>query len=188
MIEITWTASQKIVELNMLQEFLADKEIKTVLEIGTFYGGTALLWAKIVERLDGRVYCIDTDFHPGKQVYSNTPWDKYIIEISGNSHNPGLPKTVRNLSGGDFDMLFIDGDHSYEGVKNDFIFYSPLVKKNGYIIFHDILDTEYHRNLPPPDGPCLVALFWNKIKGNYPNWEFIDPNDQSMMGIGVLQL
>jgi hypothetical protein len=34
--------------------------------------------------------------------------------------------------------LFIDGDHTYEGVRRDFEMYSPLVRKGGIIAFHDI--------------------------------------------------
>lgn len=35
------------------------------------------------------------------------------------------------------DLLHIDGDHSYEGVKKDINLYYPKVKKNGIIIFDD---------------------------------------------------
>lgn len=35
------------------------------------------------------------------------------------------------------DMIFIDADHSYEGVKLDVDSWSPFLKKNGYIYFHD---------------------------------------------------
>lgn len=34
-------------------------------------------------------------------------------------------------------VLFIDGDHSYEQVKNDYEKYSPFVVKDGWIFFHD---------------------------------------------------
>jgi len=35
------------------------------------------------------------------------------------------------------DLLFIDGDHSYEGVKQDFDLYSIILSDNGVIILHD---------------------------------------------------
>jgi hypothetical protein len=44
------------------------------------------------------------------------------------------------------DFLFIDADHSYEGVKLDFELYSKLVKKTGIIALHDT-DQNYHDNL-----------------------------------------
>ena len=37
------------------------------------------------------------------------------------------------------DALFIDGDHSYEGILADWLLYHPLVKKGGIVGFHDAL-------------------------------------------------
>jgi len=34
-------------------------------------------------------------------------------------------------------VLFIDGDHSYEGVKDDWDNFSPFVVKDGWVFFHD---------------------------------------------------
>ena len=44
------------------------------------------------------------------------------------------------------DFLFIDGDHSYEGVKLDFDLYSTLLSKNGIIMLHDT-DQNYEETL-----------------------------------------
>jgi hypothetical protein len=44
------------------------------------------------------------------------------------------------------DVLFIDGDHSYEGVKQDFELYSNILSNNGIIIIHDT-DGEYEETL-----------------------------------------
>jgi len=38
----------------------------------------------------------------------------------------------------DIDILHIDGDHSYDGVKRDFDAWSPVVLSGGVIMFHDI--------------------------------------------------
>lgn len=40
------------------------------------------------------------------------------------------------------DLLFIDGDHSYEGALNDLKAWVPLVKENGLICLHDYDRTE----------------------------------------------
>ncbi|MFN6069283.1 MAG: class I SAM-dependent methyltransferase, partial [Pseudanabaena sp.] len=63
------------------------------------------------------------------------------------------------LNGDKIDFLFIDGDHTYEGVRQDYEMYSPLVQKGGYIAFHDINDTERHRQ-----RNVHVAEFWNELE------------------------
>jgi predicted O-methyltransferase YrrM len=47
-----------------------------------------------------------------------------------------------------FDLVFIDGDHSYNGVKKD-IAYASMVKNGGIIMFHDCFDW-------PPAAPRTV--------------------------------
>lgn len=53
------------------------------------------------------------------------------------------------------DVLFIDGDHSYEAVKKDWEAWSPFVKKGGTVFFHDCDDT----------SPGVRQL-WEEIKGH----------------------
>ena len=45
---------------------------------------------------------------------------------------------VKNiLKGRRIDLLFIDGDHHQNAVRDDYLNYHPFVKKNGFIVFHD---------------------------------------------------
>lgn len=53
----------------------------------------------------------------------------------------------------DIDILFIDGDHTYAGVKADYEKYEPYVVKGGLIILHDITNRRV-------GVPC----FWKEIK------------------------
>jgi predicted O-methyltransferase YrrM len=83
------------------------------------------------------------------------------------------------LNGKKIDFLFIDGDHSYLGVKKDFELYAPLVKRGGIIAFHDIV----------PSFLCpevKVHKFWNEIKINYRYKEIVKDPNQDAYGIGVL--
>ena len=38
----------------------------------------------------------------------------------------------------EYDLIFIDGDHTYDGVKRDFELYKELLSPRGFVVFHDI--------------------------------------------------
>lgn len=71
-------------------------------------------------------------------------WDienssRNICIVQGDSHSPDILKQVKDiLAGRTADYLFIDGDHSYNGVKADYETFSPLVRVGGIVAFHDI--------------------------------------------------
>lgn len=179
-----WYVHQKPTELIMLSDFLKGNNIKKVLEIGSANGGTAAYWANMVGD-DGVVYSVD--IAPADKCYKGTEYEKQIIEMIGDSHDQTFKQEIYDKVG-KVDMLFIDGDHSYEGVKDDFNSFAHLVRDNGFIIFHDIVDSEYHR-----ERGCFVATLWNEIKNEYKTFEFIDTRELpgvntpvQSMGIGVV--
>jgi predicted O-methyltransferase YrrM len=97
-----------------------------------------------------------------------------------NSHETGTVLRISDiLAGQKLDLLFIDGDHSYAGVKSDFAMYSPLVRKGGLVAFHDIAGTPFH-------DTSGVSNFWGEVKGSYQNLEIIHERGRDSMGIGVL--
>ena len=76
----------------------------------------------------------------------------------------------------DIDLILIDGDHSYLGVKSDYLNYKGLCK---YMAFHDILGQR------DCEG---VSQFWNEIRNEYEFIEFIDPNRDIASGIGIIKI
>jgi predicted O-methyltransferase YrrM len=119
---------QDVTETLWLVDALAGIEIKTVLEIGAWCGGTSVLW----ERLFGaKVISIDNNHH---EPYVGNR-DNLIVADSQDPETVALVKE----RGDEFDMVFIDGDHSAESVKQDFLLYSPFCRPGGVIVFHDIL-------------------------------------------------
>lgn len=91
-----------------------------------------------------------------------------------------MVKLKNILKGRKIDLLFIDGDHLYGGVKKDFEMYSPLVDNNGIIIFHDILPQKQ-------ENQCEVERYWNEIKEKHEYKEFIHSYNQEWGGIGVIR-
>jgi cephalosporin hydroxylase len=111
--------------------------------------------------------------------------------VNGSSYDPQTVQTVQGLLGHrTVDVLFIDGDHSYDGAKADFDLYSPLVRSGGLIAFHDIVPdhkTRYGRDTGRWAGE--VPRLWQDVKRGYAQtWEFVENQDQDGLGIGVLQV
>jgi Methyltransferase domain len=83
--------------------------------------------------------------------------------------------------------LFIDGDHSYNGVVKDFYAYRHLVREGGVIAFHDIcMDHRRRFGADTPNDSGEIYLFWKKIKVNYRSAEFYVSEDQNGAGIGAI--
>lgn len=170
----------------MLSKFLDAYNIKRVLEIGTANGGTAMFWANMVGK-DGEVYTVDIG--SVEKCYRQTEFEKQIVELVGDSHEKSFQQEIINAVKDPVDMLFIDGDHSYEGVKDDFNSFYTLVRENGFIVFHDIVDSDYHR-----ERGCFVAKLWEEIEEKYETFEFIEKRNLpevnthiESMGIGVIK-
>ena len=77
------------------------------------------------------------------------------------------------------DFLFIDGDHSYEGVKKDFELYSTIMSENGIITIHDT-DKRYSDSfLVTEDGKKDFQSFHGPAKfikelENNPYWNLVN--------------
>ncbi len=74
-----------------------------------------------------------------KSLYKN---NSVISLIQGNTYFDKTEEDFKKVCDYSLDLLFIDGDHTLDGVKNDFERYSKYVKKNGYIVFDD-----YHHEI-----------------------------------------
>ena len=177
-------ALQKPKEFFGILQFLESEIIKNIVEIGVWKGGTTVLWSKVVEKHGGRIIAIDIK----KQKDNIFDKCKNVTFIEDDSSCQSTVNFVKQQFK-HIDLLMIDGDHSYNGIARDFKIYAPLVKKDGFIVFHDIIDSAERRK-----NKCFVGQFWNEIKNKYFHIEFIDPTFASStrapvetMGIGLLQ-
>lgn len=174
-------------EFKQLCEIFKEKSPRVVLEIGTADGGTLFCFSKLAPA-DATIISIDLPEKFGGYPEWKTPFYKSfgksnqkIFLLKQDSHTEEALKAVKNiLNGRNVDFLFIDGDHSYEGVKKDFEMYSPLVKKGGIIAFYDVV-------IHLKEANCFVSDFWMEIKTQYNrNKEIIKNQKQGGGGIGIL--
>ena len=171
-------------EMVRLGEFVSKRKPKCVVEIGTAEGGTLFSFSK-VSTPDAILLSIDLrDLRVRRLLYESFGSDGQQIRlIRGDSQaNATLGEVKRLLNGRRIDFLFIDGDHTYEGVKRDFELYSPLVLTGGVVAFHDIV------RFPPTEAYEEVNQFWEKIRRKYDGFEIVNNPNQVWAGIGVIQI
>jgi predicted O-methyltransferase YrrM len=129
--------------IDLIKE-LGDNSNKTMIEIGSFVGESTVLFAQSFKE----VIAID----PFMEGYDDKDPTSYLFEFK-NVHQTYLDRTgdhqniktivstsddaLDQLKGQEFDFVYIDGLHTYDGVKTDITNYLPLVKKGGVIGGHD---------------------------------------------------
>ncbi|MEN6550044.1 MAG: class I SAM-dependent methyltransferase [Armatimonadia bacterium] len=129
-----------------------------VLEIGRFTGGSTLLLAQAV-RPFGSVVSLDLDPRCDAVLGATLErwgWKDSVALVVGDSRR-------RELPGMRFNVLFIDGDHSYEGVRADFEHWAAQLDVGGHVFFHDDADRP---------GICGVWRFCRELEGR-PGWRLI---------------
>lgn len=175
-------------EIESLYDLVCQLKPKRILEIGTAKGGALYLWAQAAQN-NAQILSVDLpggDFgggYPSSRIpfyHSFIKKEQRLHLIRGDSHvKQTFHKVQEILQGELIDFLFIDGDHTYEGVKQDFEMYSPLVRPEGMIALHDIL--------PRSDIPSIqVDRFWSEIRSSYPSQELIGPSGTRKIGCGIL--
>lgn len=162
-----WLLVVEATELFLLAEKI-DSVNPIVCEIGTWKGKSAYIFATALKGKQGTLYVVDPFDGDGDSASK----DSYQQEIKklDTSLLQNFKDTVRKydlLEGVQIlpflssdarpqffekkiDLLFIDGNHDYEAVKNDYLLWSPLIPSGGTIVLHDFGAVHV-------DGPKRVA-------------------------------
>lgn len=138
-----------------------------MLEIGVFKGQVVSLVALLAQRQekDAEVWGIgtfvtDNPANPKRPFPEHSPMDTYAlckafdipaddIKLTvGSSHDEEVRKQLGRRK---FNLVYIDGDHTYEGTKADIAFYSDKVAKGGYLVMDD--------------SACALEQPWGYFKG-----------------------
>jgi len=152
--------------------YLSKKKIKRYLEIGTFIGSSPTFISIYLSRFNElSTLAVDRDNN----------YDQNLLNLANKySKVEFLKGTSDDIKGYKSDLCFIDADHKYQSVKND---YQNIGGTAKICMFHDIND---EGTVKDRDGIGTVR-FWNEIKK--PEYlEFKDhPLGLNVMGIGICQ-
>lgn len=125
-----------------------------IVEIGSHKGRSTVAMGYACKGTKRKIHCIDPWPNTFNEFISNIQKNKledFIIPVKGMSQD--ILKSRHNLVGEkEVDFVFIDGSHEHIDVLKDFELAYPLVKKNGWIALHDVIETW--------PGPERV---WNEI-------------------------
>jgi cephalosporin hydroxylase len=173
-------------ELLDMVRVIERRQPRVIMEIGTRSGGTLFAWVRASRSAD---LVISIDLPDGRfgggyderrsRLYAAFAADRpgtRMVMIRADSHAPTTIDAARQiLAGRSVDFLFIDGDHTYAGVRSDIDEYGAMVAAGGMIALHDIRTTGRERE---------VSVFWEEYKRTHECEEIA--YRPAHLGIGII--
>jgi hypothetical protein len=173
--------SQRTVELAAFREYLAAEDVRSYLEVGARHGDS---FAAVAESLPTGATLVAVDLPGGlwgrdgslpalldAAAYARSLGHTAHI-IVGNSREASIIAQARVYA--PYDCVFLDGDHTEDGIRADWAAYGPMGRLVG---FHDIA--------PAPENTGIkVPLVWAEVAATHPTIEIHDPAAPGM-GIGI---
>lgn len=162
-----WLTVDEAITLYELARGLPD-EHPVAVEIGCWQGKSSVCLARGLRgKRAPQLVCIDP-FDASGDAASRTTYHDRATDLGGPlrhafEHNldaagvrdlvtvkPGFSHDQVHAVTAPIDLLFLDGDHSREGVSRDFRDWAPKVRPGGYVVLHDVVH-------PVHDGPRQVV-------------------------------
>jgi cephalosporin hydroxylase len=166
--------NQRAAELNWLVGLLRPRSLQRVLEVGTEAGGSLWVWCQLAVD-DAQVMAVDDYSLLFDGLMTRFPWParegQRLKLHKGDSRAADTVTAAHEWATTPVSFLFIDADHSFDAVMQDWGNYSPLVAKGGLVGFHDVANQ--------------AAEAWAVLKRDHRTVEFVDP-DNAGMGMGLI--
>jgi cephalosporin hydroxylase len=173
-----YSAIQHFTETTWAQGLVREMEPITVIEVGSYGGGTLAWWAECLPKL---LIGIDNEGRPNRDVIVQM-LDGVLkaqeggigcFDVVGNSHDVDTFERVvgilDNNGGLEVDVLHIDAGHSYEEVREDWLTWKELVRPGGLVLFHDVAVSNEH------PGQMVYKLIEDLVEEGRDVQTFIEP-------------
>ena len=122
----------------MVQEIISEIKPDFVVEAGTYHGGSAALWAMVLEQVNpsGRVISIDIEDRSEKA--RKLPICQERVDfIIGSSTDPSIVDQVKQRTEGGTVLVILDSAHDKTHVLEEMNLYAPLVSPGSYLLVQD---------------------------------------------------
>lgn len=176
----TWPAlQQKPDEFEWLIKLLLEAKITSILTIGAYHGGVEWHLAREFREAGRDLNFTIIEKEPAEELRRSVVdivahFRQFVLLVARDSTSPSLTKRLYNQ----YDAVFIDGDHSYQGARSDFNLALSLGPR--IIALHDIVESEFCTATG-----CEVSRLWAEIKCFYRTEE---RSSGEWGGIGVVRL
>uniref|UniRef100_A0A6C0HDU7 Methyltransferase n=1 Tax=viral metagenome TaxID=1070528 RepID=A0A6C0HDU7_9ZZZZ len=153
---------------------------KVYTEIGTYHGGS--LSFMLQHDYDTEYICIDPCMYPdqSKNIENNikkfNKYDRKVMLYKQFSNDKTLIEHLKTINF-KTDILFIDGDHSENGVISDALLYKDFINPGGFIIFDDYNDELYSPDVKKAVDKIVNYLNNYEIIGDFENINEVYPSN-----------
>lgn len=124
--------------------YLREQALGNVLEIGCDVGHSTTALLLGVREHGGHVWSMDINPDCANNFPNNPQWTFIHADSQDNLVPIKLAVNTYVTLFMELDLLYVDGDHTYEGALNDITHYGQWVKRGGLILVHDV----EHPNFP----------------------------------------
>jgi predicted O-methyltransferase YrrM len=130
--ESSGVLSQAPAYYNFLAGFVRSLGLKTIVEVGTWYGGSTQALARGFAQ-PGRIVTIDVSLY-NPDGLSHLP---AITRITGDAAAPEVLRQIQTVFQAPIDLLYLDGDHRYESNRDILRQYGAQLRPQ-WVILDDI--------------------------------------------------
>ena len=137
----TWLgigAEQNPLDVWITQEIMFETKPDLVVECGAEFGGSAILWAHILQAINPAGQVVSIDIVDKMQEARKHPIAQARVKfLVGSSTSSKIVAEVGKLAAGKKVLVILDSDHRKAHVLDELRLYSPLVGVGGYICVQD---------------------------------------------------